>query len=94
VPGRSKYSNITLKWGVTVDTELFDWHMQWVKGDPDVKRKNGSIVMLDRQGNEKLRFNFVNGWPAKWTGPSFNAKGSDVAIQTLEIAHEGLEKAS
>jgi phage tail-like protein len=44
-------------------------------------------------GDDKTRWNFVAGWPAKWTGPSFNATGNEVAIETLEIAHEGLEKA-
>ncbi len=55
--------------------------------------KNGSIVLLDETGAEKLRWNFLNGWPTKWTGPSFNASGNEVAIETLEIAHEGVTKA-
>ena len=93
LPAMTKYSNITLKWGTTDDRELYDWHRQWVTGDPAAKRKNGSIVLLDRQGQEKLRWNFVNAWPAKWTGPSFNAEGNDVAIETLELAHEGLVRA-
>jgi len=93
LPGLTKYSNITLKWGVTDDTELYDWHRQWVAGDPAAKRKNGSIVLLDRQGKEKARWNFLNAWPAKWTGPSFNAEGNDVGIETLELAHEGVERA-
>lgn len=93
LPGMTKYSNISLKWGVTDDAELYDWHMQWVKGDPAAKRKNGSVVLLDRQGNEKVRWNFFSAWPAKWTGPSFNAEGNDVAIETLELAHEGIERA-
>jgi phage tail-like protein len=38
-----------------------------------------------------LRWNFVRGWPAKWEGPALNAKANEVAIETLEIAHEGLE---
>ena len=93
LPGKTKYSNITLKWGTTDDAGLFNWHQQWVKGDPAAKRKNGSIILLDRQGNEKLRWNFVQAWPVKWTGPSFNAKGNDIAIESLELAHEGIEKA-
>lgn len=93
LPAMTKFSNITLKWGVTDDLELYNWHRQWVTGDPAAKRENGSIVMLDRQGQEKLRWNFLNAWPAKWTGPTFNAEGNDVAIETLELAHEGLVKA-
>ena len=86
-----KYSNITLKWGATDDAELWDWRKVVMSGKDE--RKNGSIVLLDATGAEKVRWNFRNGWPTKWTGPTFNAKASEVAIETLEIAHEGLEKA-
>jgi phage tail-like protein len=91
LPGMTKYSNISLKWGLTDDHDLYDWHRQAVLGN--IQRKNGSIILLDRQGNEKMRWNFVNAWPSKWTGPDFNAEGNDVAIETLELAHEGLARA-
>jgi phage tail-like protein len=58
-----------------------------------VERKSGAIVLLNDAGEEKVRWNFLDGWPTKWTGPSFNATSNDVAIETLDIAHEGLEKA-
>ena len=89
LPGMVKYSNITLKWGMTDDTELWDWRKKAMTGK--VERKNGSIVLLDDTGAEKMRWNFREAWPTKWTGPSFNATGNEVAIETLEIAHEGLE---
>ncbi len=92
LPALTKYSNITLKRGVTDDSELYDWHQQWISGDPEAKRQNGSIVLLDRQGKEKVRWNFFSAWPSKWTGPSFNAEGTDVAIETLELAHEKIER--
>jgi phage tail-like protein len=91
LPGMTKYSNISLKWGLTDDRDLYDWHRQAVLGN--VQRKNGSIILLDRQGNEKMRWNFVNAWPSKWDGPDFNAEGNDVAIETLELAHEGVARA-
>lgn len=93
LPGMVKFSNIVLKWGITDDLDLYNWHRQWAKGDPAAKRKSGSVVLLDRQGQEKRRWNFVNAWPAKWTGPTFNAETNDVAIESLELAHEGLEAA-
>lgn len=93
LPGMVKYSNISLKWGMTDDMDLYNWHKQWVKGDPAAKRKSGSIVLLDRQGQEKRRWNFVGAWPTKWVGPSFSAESSEVAIETMELAHEGLEAA-
>jgi phage tail-like protein len=89
--GLVKYSNVTLKWGITDDASLWDWRKTVM--DADIQRKNGSIVLLNDAGEEKARWNFREGWPTKWTGPSFNATGNEVAIETLEIAHEGLEKA-
>jgi phage tail-like protein len=94
LPGFPKYSNITLKWGIASDTDLYNWHRQWVIGDPAATRRTGSVVLYDRQGKtEQARWNFVNAWPAKWTGPTFNAESNDVAIETLELAHEGVARA-
>lgn len=89
LPGLNKYSNISLKWGMTDDAELWEWRKRASLGK--IERRNGSIVLLDDAGEEKLRWNFRDAWPTKWTGPSFNATGNEVAIETLEIAHEGLE---
>lgn len=91
LPGLNKYANISLKWGITDDDELWEWRKKVIDGR--VERKNGSIVLLDDTGSEKLRWNFREGWPTKWSGPSLNATGGEVAIETLEIVHEGLEKA-
>jgi phage tail-like protein len=93
LPGQVKYTNISLKWGMTDDTDLYQWHRQWVDGDPAATRRNGSIVLLDRQGQEKARWNFFNAWPTHWTGPSFSAEANDIAIEALELAHEGLARA-
>ncbi|MBU1234546.1 MAG: phage tail protein [Proteobacteria bacterium] len=91
LPSINKYSNISLKWGITDDSELWDWRKTCMDGK--VERKNGSIVLLNDAGEEKLRWNFVEAWPTKWTGPSFNATGAEVAIESLDIAHEGISKA-
>lgn len=91
LPGLVKYSNISLKRGITDDAELWEWRKKAIDGK--VERKNGSIILLDDAGAEKLRWNFVEGWPSKWTGPTFNATGNEVAIEALEIAHEGVAKA-
>jgi phage tail-like protein len=91
LPGMTKYSNIQLKWGTSDDHELYDWHRQIVQGT--IERKNGSIVMLNRLGDEVLRWNFVRAWPTKWDGPDFNAESNELAIETLELAHEGIERA-
>ena len=86
-----EYRKISLKSGVTDDAAFWAWRKRSIDGT--IERKNGSIVLCDDTGEEKVRWNFVDGWPTKWTGPTFNATGNEVAIETLEIAHEGLEKA-
>ncbi len=91
LPGLNKYSNISLKWGMTDDAELWEWRKKAIDGK--IERKNGSIVLMDDTSTEVMRWNFREGWPTKWTGPSFNATGNEVAIETLEIVHEGVEKA-
>jgi len=89
LPGLTKYSNIVLKRGLTRDLSLWQWRKTVVDGQTD--RRNGTIVLLDESGSPVLRWTFRNGWPCKWEGPSLNAKSSEIAIETLEIAHEGLE---
>lgn len=91
LPGLAKYANVLLKGGVTDDKSLWTWRKTAIDGK--VERKNGSIVLLDDAREEKKRWNFREGWPSKWTGPTFNATSNDVAIETLEITHEGLELA-
>ncbi len=89
--GLNKYSAITLKRGITDSDELWKWRKTAIDGKTE--RKNGSIVLLDEAGQEKLRWNFSNAWPSKWTGPAFNATGSAVAVETLELTHEEVVKA-
>jgi len=91
LPGLIKYNNIVLKRGWTKDKSLWQWRKKVIDGK--TQRNNGSIVLLDEARNEALRFNFREGWPSKWEGPALNAKTSEVAIETLAIAHEGLELA-
>lgn len=92
MPGQTKYPNIVLKWGLTDSRELYNWYHDVVKGK--IRRAHGSIVAYDVDGvTEKVRWNFFNAWPTKWDGPDFSAKGNDVAIETLELSHEGIERA-
>lgn len=91
LPGPTKYGNITLKRGITDDQDLCKWMLAAVKGN--VQRRSGSIIINDLAGNPKARWNFRDAWPVKWTAPEFSAKGNDVAIETFELAHEGLERA-
>jgi phage tail-like protein len=91
LPGLTKFANIVLRRGVTQDAELWNWRKSVVDGKID--RRNGSVVLLDDRRKEVVRWNFRNGWICKWTGPTLSAKANEVAIETIEIAHEGLERA-
>jgi phage tail-like protein len=91
LPGMHKYSPITLKRGITDSDELWKWYRTVLDGKHE--RKNGSIILLDETGQEKIRWNFINAWPSKWTGPSFNATSNQVAVESLEITHEQVKKA-
>jgi len=92
LPGKTSYTDITLKWGLTASDELWKWRQDVIQGT--VKRRHGSIVVLDlRNQTEVARWNFVNAWPTKWDGPTLNAKGNEVAIETLVLAHEGIQRA-
>lgn len=92
LPGKTTYADISLKWGLTDSDELWKWRASVIEGT--FERKNGSIVVYDLTNRrEVLRWNFVNAWPTKWDGPAFNAKGNEVAIETLVLAHEGITRA-
>jgi phage tail-like protein len=88
MPGLVKYTNLVLKRGITGDLPFWNWILAGVEGN--IVRADGSIVLLDENKAEVMRYNFTRAWPTKYTGPSFNATKSEIAIETLEIAHEGL----
>jgi len=89
LPGLKKFTNIVLKRGITGDLTLWQWMKTVLDGQ--VQRTNGTIVLLDDSRQEVMRWNFHRGWPCKLTGPALKAKGNEIAIETLEICHEGLE---
>jgi len=88
IPGLKKFTNLVLKWGETADLTFWNWLVDGMNGL--VQRAPGSVVLLDENRNEVMRWNFTRGWPCKWTGPGLNAKNNEIAIETLEICHEGL----
>jgi len=90
VAGIRKYGNITLKWGVTGSKELYDWMSK--SFDKGVERKTVVITLLDDDNKEIAAWQIIQAWPTKYTGPEFNATSSDVAIESLELAHEGMTR--
>jgi phage tail-like protein len=87
-PSRVTWTNLTLKKGAALGTQLWDWHYGFVVGAG--RRRDGVITMLDAARMPVATWFFRRGLPIKYTGPSFNATQNAVAIEAIEIAHEGL----
>jgi phage tail-like protein len=92
LPGALKWSNITLRRGMTDSLDLWKWRKKVADGDIEGARMDGSIVIYDPKLQEVARYNFKRGWPCKWKGPDLNATANEVAIEELDLAHEGLER--
>jgi phage tail-like protein len=90
--GQTKYGNITLKWGITDSKELYDWYQKIVDKGAQGNRKNLALILVDEAGDDKVRWNIENAWPSKYDPPDFTAKGSDIAIETLEIVAESYKR--
>lgn len=91
VPGRTEYSEITLRYGVTRSRELFDWFMSGVKGK--VLRKNISIVLVDSDGaTEVTRWNLVSAWATEWRGSMLDALSQEVAIESVTLVCESIDR--
>lgn len=92
IPGLKKYGNITLKQGLADSMVLYEWLIAGVDGA--VQRKTVTITLLDEEEAPAASWQVINAWPTKYTAPDFNATSSEVAIETLEIAHEGMTRVS
>ncbi len=88
--GLTNFGNIQLRKGMTTDMTLYKWHRRNVEGAAE--RHNFSLILLDRTGTQVARWDFRRAWPTKYQGPEFNAEGNDVAIELLEMVHEGLKR--
>jgi phage tail-like protein len=89
--GPTRYpQNLVLKKGLTDLESLWRWHQQVVRGD--VKRRNGSILLLDRAGLPAMWWDFTDAYPVKWSGPEFRAEQGAVAVEQLELVHRGISK--
>jgi phage tail-like protein len=94
VPGNLKWNNITLKRGITDSMDMWKWRGLVEQGKISEARKNGTITMYDQHKEAIAKWNFVNAWPSKLTGPAANAGNNEVAIEELEITHEGYTRVS
>lgn len=90
LPGVRKVGDITLKRGITKSTELWEWHNHLRNGVAD--RRNGAIILLDDDGTDAVRWVFTNGFPRKYEAPRLNARSNDVAVETLVICCEDIQR--
>jgi phage tail-like protein len=89
MPGMKKFGNVTMKKGVfKSDNKFWDWFNQ-IKMNT-IKRVPVTISLLDEAGNPTMVWTLSNAWPTKITGTDLKAEGNEVAVECIEIAHEGL----
>lgn len=87
MPGIAKYGNVTLKRGIFVnDNSFWDWLAE-IKMNT-IKRRAVLIKLLDEAGTVTMQWQLHNAWPTKISGTDLKSDGNEVAVDTLEIAHE------
>lgn len=90
MPGIIKSGNVTLKKGVfSKDNKFWDWYDQ-IKMNT-IKRQTVTIKLLDQEGSPTMIWVLKNAWPTKITGTDLKSDGNEVAVETIELAHEGIE---
>lgn len=95
-PEHANYGNVTLKRGVTLSNALIDWQLDVTQGRFVAKPREGTnfaIILKDEKGSDTdtKRWNLVRAFPVKWVGPELKASAGEIAIESLEIAHEGIQ---
>jgi phage tail-like protein len=89
MPGMKKFGNVTMKKGVFKgDNKFWDWLVQ-IKMNT-IKRVPVTISLLDESGNDTMVWTLTNAWPTKISSTDLKSEGNEVAIETIEIVHEGL----
>lgn len=89
-PGHTRYSNIVLRRGLLVNTELWDWYRAVVEGK--VQRKAGSIIVCGDDGTEIFRYNFFEAWPCRWRSLVLHASTPETLVEEIELAVEKVER--
>jgi len=91
LPGRIKYPDVTLYWGLTASKEMWLWMDSSIKGTP--RKVHVTIAFLAQDGTtEAVRFNLNNAWPTSWSGAPLDALGNEIAIEQLTLVYEKIER--
>jgi phage tail-like protein len=93
--GATKWPNLVLKRGFVSSPphshKLIVWRQTWTAAENDaLKRLRGKVTQLDSRMEPVCHWEFLDGWPCKWEGPDYDSSKSELAIETIEIAHSGL----
>lgn len=88
-PGMKKVTNISLKRGIVEkNNDLFNWFNN--NGAPNVERRDLTISLLNDEGDPVMVWTIVQAFPIKCDGPGLKATGNDIAIESIDLAHEGI----
>jgi phage tail-like protein len=91
LPGPVEYGDITLRYGLTHSTDLWSWFQTSVRGKVD--RRLVQIVVLDADGTTPVvQWNLNNAWLSEWNGSMLNALSREVAIESMTLVFESLER--
>jgi phage tail-like protein len=92
--GLNKYGNITLKWGLTDSIELSNWHRMVVDDATPLAAARRTVVIRiqNEAGEDKAAYEVTRAWPTKYNPTDLNGKGNEVAIESLELANEGIRR--
>lgn len=92
--GSTKYSNIILKWGITDNMGLYDWVKSTMNLGASGNRKNMSVILIDEEGNDKMRWDFSKAWPVRYKTSNLNAQSSEVVFEIIEFTFEKFDRVS
>lgn len=89
----NNFGNLTLETGTTdASLELFAWRKQVEDGQVDDARRDVAVILRNQEGEAAARWEFRNAWPRQYDAPHLDATGNEVAIESIEIVHEGMER--
>lgn len=92
IPGRLKWTEITLKRGITDNLEMWEWRSNVEQGRMEKARANCSIIMFDRDYKPAARWDFERAWPKKITGPNVKTDSNEFGIEEMVLVHEGMKR--
>jgi phage tail-like protein len=92
LPGRLKWTPITLKRGITSSLDIWDWRQKVVEGKITDARKAASIIAYSTDGTAMAKWDLTNAWPSKVTGPEFDSASGNIMFEEVTLVFEGVKR--